>query len=210
MYASCMPLHTPPYESTRCIHMSYILFHTHFSQPVFHCRFLYCSKLWGSTTSIINKMLSDHLQNAPQDRLTDEDTLQIIGHIIEGEIHSKKDKFLCLSSISNLHILQYPDGAGWLIDPQGHIGYKQHILHNPGEHNIPTSPRNRLMYYITKESSSAPALLVKWYLSLDQKSTNSEIEMDEVQQEPIICRKKRRHQKRNCFSYTERFDPRMW
>ena len=174
--------------------MSCLLFYTHFPQPVpqpvFHCRFLYCSKLWGSTTSIINKMLSDHLQNAPQDRLTDEDTSQIIGHIIDVEIHSKKDKFLCLSSISNLHILQYSDGAG----QQGNIGYNQHILHNPGDHNIPTSPRNCLMYYITKESSSAPALLVRRYLSLDQKTTK--IEMELVQQEPIIHRKKRRHQKR--------------
>ena len=179
-------------------------------KPVFHCRFLYCSKLWGSSTSIINKMLPDHLQNAPQDRLTDEDTSQIIGHIIEGEIRSKKDQFLCLSSISNLHILQYPDGAGQLIDPQGNIGYNQHILHNPGEHNILTSPCNHLMYYITKESSSAPALLVKRYLSMDQKSTNSEIEMDEVQQEPIIHKGEKETSEENCFSYTERFEPRMW
>ena len=138
--------------------------------------------------------ISVHVQNAPQDRIIDEDTSQIIGHIIDVEIHSKKDQFLCLSSISNLHILQYPDGAGRLIDPQGNIGYNQHILHNPGDHNIPTSPQNCLMYYITKESSSAPALLVRRYLSLDQKTT--EIEMEEVQQEPIIRRKKRKHQKR--------------
>ena len=70
------------------------------------------------------------------------------------------------------------------LDPQGNIGYNQHILHNPGDHNIPTSPQNCLMYYITKESSSAPALLVRRYLSLDQKTIK--IEMEEVQQEPII------------------------
>ena len=153
-------------------------------------------------------MLSDHLQNAPQDQLTDEDTLQIIGHIIDREIRSKKDEFFCLSSISNLHILQYPDGAGRLIDPQGNIGFNQHILHNPGEHNIPTSPCNRLMYYITKESSSAPALLVKRYLSLDQKTTNSEIEMDSARTN--YSQKEKETSEENCFSYTKRFEPRMW
>ena len=146
-------------------------------------------------TGTIDNILSEHLQNAPQDADLDENKPQIIAHILDIDIHSKKGQFLCLRSISNYHLLQYPDGYGRMVDPQGNVGYNQHILHNPGKHNIPTSPRNRLMYYITMESSSAPAVLVKTYLSIDSKDTHQDIQLQEVKK-PIIRRKKRKHQKR--------------
>ena len=147
-------------------------------------------------TPLIDQMLADHLQNAPQDSSNDQSKPQVIAHIVNCNVQSKKDQFLCLSSISNFHLLQYPDGSGRLIDPQGNIGYNQHILHNPGKHNIPTSPRNRLMYYITMDSSSAPPLLVKRYLSIDKKEHHGEMQIDEVEYQPIVRRKKRKHQKR--------------
>ena len=158
-------------------------------QTYCYCRFLYCSDLWGEMTGTINNILLEHLQNAPQDADLDENKPQIIAHILDIDIHSKKGQFLCLSSISNYHLLQNPDGCGRMVDPQGNVGYNQHILHNPGKHNIPTSPRNRLMYYITMESSSAPAVLVKTYLSIDSKDTYQDIPLQEVEK-PIIRQRK--------------------
>ena len=137
----------------------------------------------------INELLSDHLQTAPQDASNEKPS--IISHIVDLNVNSKKQQFLCLSRISNFHLLQYPDGLGRLIDPQGNVGYNQHILHNPGKHNIPTSPRNRLMYYITMDSSSAPPLLVKRYLSLDRRHEDGDIQFQEPENQPIFRRKKR-------------------
>ena len=142
----------------------------------------------------IDELLSDHLQTAPQDASNEKPS--IISHIVDLNVNSKKQQFFCLSRISNFHLLQYPDGLGRLIDPQGNVGYNQHILHNPGKHNIPTSPRNRLMYYITMDSSSAPPLLVKRYLSLDRRHEDGDIQFQEPENQPIFCRKKRKHQKR--------------
>ena len=93
--------------------------------------------------------------------------------------------------------MAYPDGAGRLINPKGHIGYQQHTLHTPESHNIPTSPRNRLMYYLNMEASSAPALLVKRYLAVDNKELQSEMTAEDVEpEEPVIRKKRRKHQQR--------------
>ena len=74
-------------------------------------------------TGTIDNILSEHLQNAPQDADLDENKPQIIAHILDIDIHSKKGQFLCLSSNSNYHLLQYPDGCGRMVDPQGNVGY---------------------------------------------------------------------------------------
>ena len=86
-----------------------------------------------------------------------------------------------------------------MIDPKSHVGYNRHILYNPGSsHTNPTSPRNRLMWYITLEDSFVPSLLAKYYLSKDMENQDQDLDPginieEATQPRP---RKKRKHQRR--------------
>ena len=118
-------------------------------------------------------------------------------------VETPKQQFLCLSSISNYHLMPYPDTntrCAKLVDPKSHVGYKRHILYNPSAstHSNPTSPRNRLMWYITQDESFAPQLLVRRYLQLDQKQGDIySFNLDNNEfPEPPRPRKKRKQQKR--------------
>ena len=145
----------------------------------------------------IDQLFSDHLQTAVENASDTQNELHIISQVADYNVETPKNQFRCLSSISNYHLMAYPDGAGRVINPKGHIGYQQHILHTLESHNIPTSPRNRLMYYINMEASNAPALLVKRYLAVDNKELESEITAEHVEpKEPVIRKKRRKHQQR--------------
>ena len=114
-------------------------------------------------------------------------------------VQSKKQQFLLLGSISNYHILPHPDSTSAtekLTNPEHHIGYFQHVLFRlEGSHSIPSSPRNRLMYYLLLEESFVPDLLVKRYLKLDNQSAGADIEVDIPDPPPPRPRKKRKQQK---------------
>ena len=121
-------------------------------------------------------------------------------------IERNKEQFECLGSIGNYHLTPYPDSNSnvpKLIDPKSHIGYNRHILHNPyamSQKSNPTSPRNRLMYYLSLDESSVPETLVWHYLKVDSKeiriSTPYSIQEHMPEDVPKRPRKKRKLQKR--------------
>ena len=126
----------------------------------------------------------------------------IIKHILQMPVYLPKQQFLCLSSISNYHWLPYSESNGnhnLLINPKKHVGYNWHLLHKPtGLHSALTSPRNLLMYYIMKEDSFVPGLLLKRYLQIAQDKIDIDSELNLPDEEiPTHLRKKRRHQ--NCI-----------
>ena len=125
----------------------------------------------------------------------------IIQHIVSMPVDSPKQQFIYLNSISNYHWLPYPESQGsshQLINPKSHVGYNRQLLHKPsGSHTTPTSPRNRLMYYLTMEDSFVPSLLVKRYLMIDQDEIKIDSDLTiETEEIPARPRKKRKHQNR--------------
>ena len=145
-------------------------------------------------------MFMDYLQKAPQDQHEEVGPYTLIAHVNDMPVQSKKQQFLLLGSISNYHYLPHPDSTSAtekLTNPEGHIGYFQHVLFRlEGSHNIPSSPWNRLMHYLLLEESFVPDLLIKRYLKLDTQSTGADIEVDIPDPPPPRPRKKRKQQKR--------------
>ena len=117
-------------------------------------------------------MFSQHILTSPE---VQEEEQSILRHILETPIKTNKEQFECLGLIGNYHLTPYPDSNSNvpnLIDLKSHIGYNRHILHNPyatSQKSNPTSPRNRLMYYLSLDESSVPDTLVWRYLKVDSK-----------------------------------------
>ena len=117
-------------------------------------------------------MFSQHILTSPE---VQEEEQSILRHILEMPIETNKEQFECLGLIGNYHLTPYPDSNSnvpKLIDPKSHIGYNRHILHNPyamSQKSNPTSPRNRLMYYLSLDESSVPETLIWHYLKVDSK-----------------------------------------
>ena len=117
-------------------------------------------------------MFSQHILTSPE---VQEEEQSILCHILEMPVKTNKEQFECLGSIANYHLTPYPDSNSnvpKLIDQKSHIGYNRHILHNPyamSQKSNPTSPRNRLMYYLSLDESSVPHTLVWRYLKVDSK-----------------------------------------
>ena len=157
--------------------------------------------MWGNENKEIDDLLHQHLLNYPPSASQEVGDTTLIQHVVQMPVTTPKEQFLCLSSISNYHSLPYPESHGTthqLINPKGHLGYKQHLLHKPtGSHTNPTSLRNRLMFYLTKDESSVPWLLVKRYLKIDQEKIEIDSALDIHDEEvPLRPKKKRRHQNR--------------
>ena len=58
-------------------------------------------------------------------------------------------------------------------------------------HSNPSSPRNRLMYYLTKEDSCVPGVLVNRYLKIDQEKIEIDSALDLADEEVPVHPKKR-------------------
>ena len=85
-------------------------------------------------------------------------------HVSDLPTYSPADQFRLLASISNYHKFGYPliNNPNTIVQPM-HITYRQHMFYDPdakentegyfiSEH-MPTSPRNRLMYFVSNEKT---------------------------------------------------------
>ena len=156
----------------------------------------------------IDDFFTEHLLTHPP---TDEKQVgdrTIIQHIVSMPVNSPKQQFICLSSIFNYHWLPYPESQGsshQLINPKSHVGYNRQLLHKPsGSHTTPTSPRNRLMYYLTMEDSFVPSLLVKRYLMIDQDEIKIDSDLTIETRNTCKATKEAETPKSNCFSHIKR------
>ena len=157
--------------------------------------------MWDSEKENIDDLLNQHILTHPPALDTQVGDLTLIQHITSMPVRTGKEQFECLSSISNFHRMPYPDGnsnSQRIIDPKEHVGYNRHILHSVG-HTNPTSPRNRLMYYLTMDESFVPSLLVRRYLQVDKQDIEITAELDTPAEDlpPPRPRKKRKHQSRS-------------
>ena len=125
-------------------------------------RFLYCSPIWGQRVQDIDQDLAKHIETGiefPKQEGT------VISHVSDLPTHSPSDQFQLLCSISNFHKFGYPsiNIPKYIVSPN-HITYQQHSLYdayakqNPNgnfiSEHLPTSPRNRLMYFLFNEKTA--------------------------------------------------------
>ena len=94
-----------------------------------------------------------------------------IAHIAGMPTNSQKDQFLLLGSISNYHWHRLPNLKNTLetFVPK-HVNFSAHFLYDPsstmfsGRKNMPTSPRNRLMYILMNEEMDEAFHILTRYL----------------------------------------------
>ena len=154
-------------------------------------------------------MFSQHILTSPELQ-QEEESIDLLHHILEMPIKMQKEQFEFLGSIGNYHLTPYPDSNSnvpKLIDPKSHIGYNRHNLHNPyamSQRTNPTSPRHRLMYYLSLDESSVPDALVWRYLKVDTKEirilTPYNIQEDVPEDAPKRPRKKGNYRNELCQS----------
>ena len=115
-------------------------------------RFLYCASLWGDEKKEVDRELGEYVTQAVQHKVVD----TYLSHVKEMPCESRKEQFLLLSHISNYHWFQWTSSTS-PRKKKTHVLYQQHILHDVDatEENgkylreyAPTSPRNRIMYYL--------------------------------------------------------------
>ena len=108
-------------------------------------RFTYVSKAWGiepkDFNAILNKYIEDTTEKGSSDGFTGQ--LTNIHHNMDS-----REQFEMLSTVSNYHPLGFPSTQ----DPQKiktpNISFHEHIATPEKQRYIPTSPRNRIMYFI--------------------------------------------------------------
>ena len=108
-------------------------------------RFTYVSKAWGiepkDFDAILNKYIEDTTEKGSSDGFTGQ--LTNIRHNMDS-----REQFEMLSTVSNYHPLGFPSTQ----DPQKiktpNISFHEHIATPEKKRYIPTSPRNRIMYFI--------------------------------------------------------------
>ena len=108
-------------------------------------KFTYVSKAWGiepkDFDAILNKYIEDTTEKGSSDGFTGQ--LTNIRHNMDS-----REQFEMLSTVSNYHPLGFPSTQ----DPQKiktpNISFHEHIATPEKQRYIPTSPRNRIMYFI--------------------------------------------------------------
>ena len=113
------------------------------------------------------------------------DDATFLTHVSDLPTYSPADQFALLASISNYHKFGYPliNNPDTIVQPM-HITYCQHSLYDPdakentegcfiSEH-MPTSPRNRLMYFVLNEKTQELHQFVKFLIQRDDSVRSHE------------------------------------
>ena len=103
------------------------------------------------------------------------DDATFLTHVSDLPTYSPAEQFALLASISNYQRFGYPliNNPDTIVQPM-HITYRQHSLYHPdakentegyfiSEH-MPTSPRNRLMYFVLNEKTQELHQFVKFLI----------------------------------------------
>ena len=125
----------------------------------FYYRFLYVPEPLNTVKKEVESLFETHIEEGTPDESPETQHLQLFSHISSLPLGSRKQQFMLLSSISNFHHFGYPSVTEQthIIKPT-HVNYIEHLLYDPDAKEnvngdmirkyIPTSPRNRLMYFL--------------------------------------------------------------
>ena len=162
-------------------------------------RFLYCSEHWGTDIQEIDDAFHNHMKHQPE--LSRIDT--IVSHIRDIHSPSEKEQFELFSTICNYHLHGYPrtkDPSSIRIPDT--LTYAEHMLHDANaridengsliHQHIPTSPRNRLLYFISTGQDVQLYHLVK-YLLWCEKEKDEQYTIDHDEDELSIQPPRKKH-----------------
>ena len=123
-------------------------------------------------------------------------------HVSDLPTYSPADQFGLLASISNYHRFAHPsiNNPNTIVQPM-HITYCQHSFYDPdakentegyfiSEH-IPTTPRNRLIYFVSNEKTQELHKFVKFLIGRDGSVTSHE-DIEEIPNYDPQPKKKRK------------------
>ena len=167
-------------------------------------RFLYCSECRGTDIQEIDDAFHNHMKHQPE--LSRIDT--IVSNIRDIHSPSEKQQFELFSTIYNYHLHGYPrtkDPSSIRIPDT--LTYAEHMLHDANaridengsliRQHIPTSPRNRLLYFISTGQDVQLYHLVKYLLWCEkEKDEQYTIDHDEDESSIEPPRKKRKQSAR--------------
>ena len=146
-------------------------------------RFLYYSPSWNMGKEDFTKLITSWIEHSANvDSVT-----TFIGKILKmNTAPSRREQFFVLSTISNYHWLGYPSThpPHKIIQPT--VSYNSHILTSSKKKYLPTSPRNRIMYFILNLTNEILEQYINYIHSLD----NPEFE---IPQETLQPTPKKRH-----------------
>ena len=156
----------------------------------------------------IDEAFHEHLKHNPQHPHT---SPTLLAHVSEMETTTQKQEFELLSSISNFHRHGFPNtrvNIRQIIHPEN-FAHVQHMLFEenclPNEYgnftrkNLPVSPRNRAMYFISTEQDQEFHQLVRYLMDCDDPEFVSPPEDHDIPQPP----RKKRKQSARIISVTQ-------
>lgn len=167
--------------------------------PPICCRFFYCSKQWGEDLVKIDEELSEYVATAVSSPV---DIGTYLSHVQTYPCETRKHQFLLLSSVSNYHWYKWTSGTK---RKKGAVAHHMHLLSDPEANEepgkyirkyVPTSPRNRIMYYLLNmenEDTDDIYPSVKQLFQLDNPHTGEDTTYDYSDDFKPPPKKKRKH-----------------
>ena len=159
---------------------------------------------------MIDKDLSDFVQTGVPSL---EEQKSFISHVCTLSHNSKKEQFVLLSLISNYHWFDWPSMTSSRISKHQFVTYAEHILVDVEEKEegnlnrkyIPPSPRNRIMYILSVEDTSADLTsAIKHLMSLDHPDPQEQASTDQAIDIPEPPPRKRRKNAAHLVSVSSR------
>ena len=134
----------------------HIQFHTVFVQylTLLYYRFLHCSPLWGQEIcNIFDEHIGKHYHEQHEMEHTSSNDDKLISHLPSLPSLSMKDQFTALFSISNFHWCDNPSLKSNDTFQTKTTRISTHLVYPDEDRrlHLPTSPRNRLIYMLTRE-----------------------------------------------------------
>ena len=145
-YSSCTVLY-------RCLYMC-VLFIRYLTFTLLCYRFLHCSPLWDQEISnIFDEHMGKHYHERCEMEHTSPNDDKLISHMPSLPSLSMKDQFTALSSISNFHWCDNPSLKSNDTFQTKTTRISTHLVYPDEDRrlHLPTSPRNRLLYMLTRE-----------------------------------------------------------
>ena len=117
-------------------------------------RFLHCSPLWGKEVAdMFDEYIGKHYYKQREMEHMSPNDDKLISHLPSLPNLSMKDQFTALSSISNFHWCDNPSLKSNHTFQTKTTRISTHLVYPDEDRrlHLPTSPRNRLLFMLTRE-----------------------------------------------------------
>ena len=174
-----------------------------------HYRFLHCLPLWGQEIcNIFDEHIGKHYHEQREMEHTSPNDDKLISHLPSLPSLSVKDQFTALSSISNFHWCDNPFLKSNDTFQTKTTSISTHLVYPDEDRrlNLPTSPRNRLLYMLTREEYDMHITrLVQHYMGIENPQLDESIIQEGQEDVPEPPPKRHRKQAARVIKVTANF-----